>query len=1082
VRFALLGPLQVHDDGPIDIRGTLRRTLLARLLLEGGGVVPSETLIEVMWGERASQSTAAALYNQVMRLRQGLGDQAERVIAFPPGYRIRIEPGELDLDVFSGHCAHGRRALAEQRWSEAARQFSSALEIWRGRPLSGLPALEGHARVTQLDEERLQALEGRAQANLSRGFYAEAIPELCALTADHPLREAFFGQLMLALYRAGRPNEALQVYRDLRETLVTELGVEPTAAIRELHQQILRNDAALTVPRVIVGGGYAGDAEESARTRAGMRSTRRQLPTDVLTFAGRRNDISTLEQRCTSHDDPLAPAISGVSVIDGMAGVGKTALAVRVAHQVGHRFPHGQLFVDLCGYTPGLTPLAAEDALDQLLRSLDVPQQIIPAGLAARAALYRAKLAGTNTLIVLDNVSSAQQVLPLLPGTAGCAVLVTSRQKLAGLEDAYSLTLGELPDSDALSLLCDIAGDERVAPGDPAADDLVRMCGGVPLAVRVVASQLRRQPDLRPASLVDRLRADEGRLRHLRDESRDLSVLFQASYEALAPAERLLFSSLALVPGADFDAYAAANLIADDLESTQRTLDSLVDHNLLNQRVPGRYQFHDLLRLFAGQIDERSDPDFRAAAATRLFDFYEAYAWSADRYFTRNTRPLAAPDFARAPLVPPFADRREAKTRMRTERDNLEAAISASRGAPRRLVSLTGALATFFQQEGAWRRAAELHTAARATACSHGLTLEEANALWDAGRIRNTTGDIASAEAVQTEALAIYRRLGNRQGQVNSLVDLGRIEHIKGQLERASALFEEALTISRAIGDRQGEANVLAELGRVQQLTGDADVADELFTRSISLCEDVGDLLGLANNYINLAYSANVKGSYNEAVRLAESALGFYRDVESKQGQANALSMSARYRIESGDYTGVIEMIEESISLHEEIGFQQGLAGSLSSLGKVQLALSDIVGAEASARRGLEIMEAIHHRLGTAESQLLLGRVRAAVQAYDEAMRHYAEALSLFRGGGDAESEAETLNYMAELAVDCADHESAAKSYRQALSVARSVRAAAQEARALAGLESLVAKGLVAGQDADGDSDELLYDSSSPSR
>ena len=430
LRFALLGPVQVHDDdGPLEIRGALRRTLLAALLLHRGTVVSADRLGELVWGGRPPASVTTSLYNQIMRLRQALGDDGELIRAVTPGYLLHVAPAELDLTEFTALCADARRAAGASDWLGSSESYSSALALWRGEMLADVPTLHDHPSIHQYTEDRLVALQGRIEADLNLGRHDELIGELRTLTVSHPLREAFHAQLMLALYRAGRQADALNVYRDLRRATTSELGVEPGAAVQSLHSAILTSDPALNPPRP------NSDAAVSPASAPPARNAPNQLPADTYPSTIRAAELVALAESAVDGPDTGLVVISASS---GTGSVGKTALAVRAAHELRERYPDGQLFIDLHGSDESL---AAEAALDYLLRSLDVPAHAIPADLDERAALYRSRLAGTRTLILLDDAANTAQVQPLLPGTPGCLVLITSRNRMMGLDDAHFFAL-----------------------------------------------------------------------------------------------------------------------------------------------------------------------------------------------------------------------------------------------------------------------------------------------------------------------------------------------------------------------------------------------------------------------------------------------------------------------------------------------------------------------------------------------------------------------------------------------------------------------------------------------------------------
>ena len=619
MRFAVLGPLQVRaDDGSVvDVRGAMRRALLAALLLNAGSVVSVDRLSQCLWGDRQTDSTATPLYNQVMRLRQSLGAAGERIKALPPGYLIQIEPGEFDVQEFERLCSAGRQALTEGEWDRAASQCAAALALWRGEPLADVP----HAALYQpwllrLGQLRLQATEWRITADLNRGRHEELIPELSDLVHEFPLREALHESLMLALARSGRQAEALAAYQDARKVLVSELGIEPGASLRQLHQQILSGDVEV----VAAPAGVARTS--SARASAPGDKAPNQLPADVRTFTGRGRELERLLAEAEEARQGTESGMVVISAIDGMAGIGKSALAIHAAHRLGEWFPDGRLFVDLRGFTPDQEPMTPEEALGYLLRSLDVAPRQIPRELGERAAYYRSRLAGRKMLILLDNAANSTQVRPLLPGAPGCLVLITSRAVLSGLDDAYLLSLEALPDQDAIALLHKVAGPGRVPEGDPAIAELIALCGNMPLPIRIAAASLRHPGAPEIGVLVAQLRDGAGRLERLRDDERNLTALFDASYASLDAGEQHMFRCLARVPGPDVDVYAAANMAGPDLPTARRVLESLLDQNLLIQHAADRYRMHDLLRSYANGLEGSELTAQREASRERLLDYY----------------------------------------------------------------------------------------------------------------------------------------------------------------------------------------------------------------------------------------------------------------------------------------------------------------------------------------------------------------------------------------------------------------------------------------------------------------------------
>jgi DNA-binding SARP family transcriptional activator len=557
LEFLLLGPLVVRiDDTVVPIPAAKHRALLATLLLRANRAVPVDDVIEALWGEHPPSAARAGVQNYVMRLRKALGASGSRISTQPRGYLIRVQAGELDLDRLTDLLLDAATADREASWADAADHAAAALALWRGEPLadlgSGLLTTREGPRLAEL---RLQAQELRINAEMQLGRHSELIAELRQLTAEHPLREHQHGMLMLALYRDGRQADALAAYQDARGVLVEELGAEPGPELQQLHGQILAADPALILPAAGV------------TAPAPIAPVPRELPADVGAFTGRTAELAELDRSLLTRADPAGAdraAVSVISAVSGTAGVGKTALAVHWAHHAARRFADGQLYVNLRGYDPN-QPVTATDALAGFLRSLGLPGQDIPPAEAERAARYRSLLAGKRALIVLDNASSVAQVRPLLPGHPACAVVVTSRDSLAGLvarDGASRLDLDLLPSADAVALLRELIGG-RVDADPGAAGALAEQCARLPLALRVAAELAAGRPGVPLASLVTELAGQHQRLDLLQaagDPLTSVRAVFSWSYQQLGAGPARMFRLLGIHPGPDISVPAAASL------------------------------------------------------------------------------------------------------------------------------------------------------------------------------------------------------------------------------------------------------------------------------------------------------------------------------------------------------------------------------------------------------------------------------------------------------------------------------------------------------------------------------------------
>ena len=550
--FCLLGPLVVRCGGVVvRVQPGKQRVVLAALLLDAGRVVPVDEIAEALWGTAPPPSARVTVRNYVKRLRHALGDVGQaRISTRPGGYLISVEAGELDVTRFEALLAAAQAAARGGSWDRAAGQARAALALWRGEPLQDVESGVLATRETpRLSEMRLQALEVRIVADLHLGHHSEVIAELRQLISTQPLREQFHGQLMLALYQCGRQAEALAAYQHVRRVLVEELGIEPGTWLRELHQQVLTADPALTAGPVAAVGESVTAADPAAEPA--------QLPADTADFTGRDEQVKLVCDLLATAPGEGRPGAVVISAVAGMGGIGKTALAVHAAHRLRDRFPEGQLFVSLQGAS---SPLRPADVLARLLRDLGVPAGAIPADEAERAARYRTLIASRRMLIVLDDARDAAQVRPLLPGTAGCAVIVTSRSTLPSLPGATLLDLEVLDPDEAHALFSAIIGPTRAAAEPDATASVLASCAGLPLAVRIAASRLASRPGWSIAHLAARLADERGRLAELAAGDLAVRASFAVSYDALRPGPARVFRLLGLASAAVLSLPAIAAL------------------------------------------------------------------------------------------------------------------------------------------------------------------------------------------------------------------------------------------------------------------------------------------------------------------------------------------------------------------------------------------------------------------------------------------------------------------------------------------------------------------------------------------
>jgi DNA-binding SARP family transcriptional activator len=602
--FRILGPLEVlYADRPQPLVAAKHRTLLATLLLHANHIVSADKLIACIWDDEPPRSAVNLLQTYVSRLRKLLAaddDTDARAVLSTrgPGYQLRVEPDRLDLYRFERLVEQGRRQLAAGEAEPAATTLRAALRMWRGSPLSDITSVSlRRTEIPRLEECRLAALEDRIEADLQRGQDHELVGELEWCVQAYPLRERMRAQLMLALHRAGRQADALRVYQDTRTVLVEEFGLEPCAELRKVQESILRADPAL-------------DPAPRRLRPAGPRPATWpfQLPSDIQDFTGRRAAIGAIESVMDPGLEPVTAV--RICVISGKAGVGKTALEVHVAHRLRSLFPDGQLYANLQGST--LEPVDARDTLRSFLQALGVERNVVDGSTEERLRVYRALLANRRVLVVLDDAANELQVRPLLPGSPSCAVLVTSRSRLTVLEGARVLPLEVLEPAEVSELLARTIGPERLAAEPEATRMLVAQCGGLPLALRVVAARLAARPHWTIARMVDRLAQEHRRLDELSMGDLDVRASIARSYQRCDPEQRRLFRRIALVDAPNFTAHHVAPLLDVGSETAEELLDALHDAHLLEagKDRTGRvyYRFHELVRVYARERFREEEP------------------------------------------------------------------------------------------------------------------------------------------------------------------------------------------------------------------------------------------------------------------------------------------------------------------------------------------------------------------------------------------------------------------------------------------------------------------------------------------
>ncbi|WP_326798173.1 tetratricopeptide repeat protein [Streptomyces sp. NBC_01808] len=929
-----------------------QRVVLAALLLRRGRPVAVAELIDAVWGDEPPSAAVSVLRTYASRLRKVLepardsGTSPQVIVSTAHGYLARVPERALDLGVFEQRVAGAKRLRAGDEVQAAAELLRTALDGWQGVPLAGLPGPLAEAERSRLAEKRLTVRETRLEVDLQLGRHSEVIAELGVLTGEHPLRERLCWLLMLALYRSGRQAEALAAYRRTRSILAAELGVEPGASLQELHHRILTADTSLHPPSTEqeAGGEGEGDAEAEVGVSPAVEHPAHpaQLPADLVAFAGRGAELERAGGLLPGEGEQ--PAAVVITVIGGMAGIGKTALAVHWAHRVAHRYPDGQLYINLRGFDPVGSAVPPAEAVRVFLDALGVPARRIPAAVEAQAALYRSLLAKRRMLIVLDNARDSEHVRPLLPGAPGCLVIVTSRSQLTGLivnNGAQPLTLDPLTADEAYSFLMRRLGAARLAAEPRAVKEIIDRCARLPLALAIAAARAAAHPGFSLSAIAGELRDNRGSLDAFTggDLSTDVRAVFSSSYAALtAPASRL-FRLLGLHTGRDISAPAAAALAGLPLRETHCLLTELTRAHLLTEHAPGRYTQHDLLRIYATERAQTNDTqEERKRATERLLSWY---LHTADAAY-----PHLAPHRRRIPLTPlpphcrplAFTTHDQALEWCETERPNLVAAVHQAAATDR--------------PDMAWRLTA---------------------ALWGFFYLRSHLHDWLDTA---TTSLHATHDTDEHIGQAWSHDDKAAALCSMRQFDEAVVHLRRSMTLWRELGDTRGETRALSNLGHTYLQADRPDEAVEYCRRALALHRASGDSWGQGIVLANLGDAYRRLDRYDEAVDCLEQALTVLRAIGDRWVEGVTLDVLGTLQDRLHRHDDAIEHYHQALDAHRDVGNRSGEGQTLYHLGDVHLAADDPEAARTTWRQALAILEEFGHPDA--------GEIRGRLRSLDE--------------------------------------------------------------------------------------------------
>ncbi|THA24718.1 tetratricopeptide repeat protein [Streptomyces sp. RKND-216] len=937
--FGVLGPLRVRVGGaPVRLGGPKPRAVLATLLLQPGGFVSLDVLTEVLWPEGAPRSAVANVRTYVRALRSALataGVDTKGLTTRPSGYALDVAPDDLDMLLFERRLEQARAARDRGEDAAALRGYEAALGLWRGGVLQDVPSsVVWDPAVTRVEELRAVAVDECLKVRLRLGDYAPLVAELRGRLAEDPVREDLWQMLVRALHGAGRTTEAREAYAEAERVLAVELGVEPSAPLRAVG----------------VDHGYVG------RRRTAEPGPVCQLPMDVPDFTGRGDQIGVLEGWLSA-----AGRQPVVAVLSGPPGSGKSTLAVHVAHRVRDAFPDGQLFVDLGGLSD--RPREPVDVLAELLRSLGVIDAAIPADPAERAALFRSRLAQRRFLVVLDDAAAGAQVRPLLPGTGGSAVLVTSRRRLPGLP-AYHCALGVMERDEARELLGTIVGTDRLRAEGAEADRVLAGCGSLPLAVRIAGSRLANRPGWTVGALADFLHDERGRLDQLQTGELEVRASAELSYRHLPEPAATAFRVFGQLPDEATPGWlvAAATGVAD---ANAGGLETLLDEHLVE--VVGtdalgmqRYRMHDLLRCYARELAEADGDEVRTRRRLRVVDDLVALARCANSAMpTRFLGVLgepAHPQGAAAAVVP--AVRARPVEWFESERRVLVASVESAlrRGHVAQAADLAVELAGFFDMRGYYGDWLRTHRLVL-DAMQEPTDARAATLLRNLGQLHLYQDRYADALAAFDLSRSLFSRLGHGYGEAVAAVGAGSVHRVLNDLETALAAFGEALRGFGEAGDRHGEAVAHNAIASVWLERGEPEAATPWLTAALELSGGVGDRHREAQVRRRMAVAHEQRGELRQARQELERALGIFDEL----GDAHC----AAY-------------VQQSVG---ELCLRQGRAGEASAL------LVD----------ALNVQRQLGDRRAEARVACLLGELHHATGRKQTARRYFHRSLSTWR-------------------------------------------------------------------------------------
>ena len=951
----MLGPLELQTErGWTGVGAPKWRTVLAVLLLNPGQVVSTDRLIAEVWPGKPPRTATNLVSVYVHRLRGLIGEtEGQILVTRAPGYQIMIAPEDLDTQRFAALTAEARNQLSGGDAHRAAELLSRALTLWRGSALADVPpsALIS-VEAGRLEESRVEAQVLKMEADLGCGEHARVVPEARRLLADHSIREELWTLLLRALQGSGRQAEALEAYGQAREVIAGELGVDPGAELQHLYQQILAADAGHEPPDARPQATTESpDGPPSAASPASPASPVNpvspasparaapasaapqplpqlaQLPADIPDFTGRAEHVQDLRDLLAGPRRPDSPGAVVVAAVIGAGGLGKTTLAVHTAHLLRKEFPDGQLYINLLGASQH--PAPPSDVLARFLRDLGMNPARIPVEEEERSARYRSLLTDRRVLIVLDDAMDAAQVRPLLPGSASCAVLVTTRGRMPDLAGSRFVDLDVLAPAEARTLFAGIVGADRAEAEPEATEEVLTACAGLPLALRIAGARLASRGGWNVRTLAGRVSDERGRLDELQVGNLAVRACFEVSFASLSGSGRpgsvdpaRVFRLLGVWPGPSIGLAAAVALLGQPDSAVADGLEVLVDAHLLDSPGPDVYRFHDLLRVYAADRARAQETEQdRRDAIIRLLTWYLHSMEAAAR--------VISPQHTRVPLDPPpagvrplgFATLDEALNWCEAERARLVAAVrlAADSGLHQIAWKLPAAAMSFFYRRSHWTNWVATHQIALASARQVGDRLAEA---WMLNNLGMAYGQQRIEDSVSCfeQALALYREVGDAQGEARAATNVANAYFVLGRFSEALAAGQRSLGIQRQFGKRYGEGITLDNLGCTYRELAQFDEAIDCLRQALAIFRELGDRDAEAESLSDLGVAYLGQGGMNEAIASLREALTIRRDIGDRHGQARTLHRLGITQQRAGKPGEAHELLSEALHLLEDLG------------------------------------------------------------------------------------------------------------------------------------------------------------------